>query len=87
MTGFVAVMGPCFACKKLFSYNPHRVPSIPIDPVTQLPPDLGGDPQRASREPICEDCIGVINDRRVRSGLAPFPVYEDAYDSIPENEF
>ena len=49
-------IAPCFMCKQPFAFDPDRVTSISIDPVTGLPPDLGGDPGRARREPLCPPC-------------------------------
>lgn len=31
--GYMYCMGPCFSCKKLFSFNPHRVPSYNGEPI------------------------------------------------------
>lgn len=67
------VVGPCYACDNLFGFDPSRVPSIPIDPVTGLPPDLGGDAQRAVRRPICPSCVkDRINPERRERGLELF---------------
>jgi hypothetical protein len=30
----------CYGCGQLFAFSPYTVPSIPIDPTTNLPPDL-----------------------------------------------
>ena len=31
--GFMMAMGSCFGCKKLFSFNPDRVPSFKGEPI------------------------------------------------------
>jgi hypothetical protein len=31
--GYVSAMGACFCCKRLFSFNPRRVPSYNGEPV------------------------------------------------------
>lgn len=86
MSGFVFVLGPCFVCGQPFTFNPTLVPSVPIDPVTKRPPDLGGDPERARREPVCASCVERANVLRERNGLAPFVVRPGAYEAMPEAE-
>jgi len=62
-------LGPCWACRRVFEYHPDLVQSVLIDPVTGLAPDMGGDPQRARREPLCPDCCKLANAERRRRGL------------------
>lgn len=81
-SGYSLVIGTCFGCKRRFAFNPHRVPSIPIDPVTGLPPDMGGDASRAEREPICRDCFELANVARVARGEQPVALHPDAYEPI-----
>lgn len=65
---------PCFGCKQQFATaHPNRVPSVPIDPGTGLPPDLGGDPGRAVNQPICPPCFRLVTDRRRAGGQRPWP--------------
>jgi hypothetical protein len=66
------VIGACWVHKGLFEFDPETVPSVLIDPVTQLPPDLGGDEERARREPICPACIALINPLRAAQGKELF---------------
>lgn len=76
------VMGPCWGCGKLFFFHPHRVPSIPIDHSVSahgLPPDHGGDPAKAIREPICETCVSLANEIRRRDGREPIEILDGAY--------
>ena len=72
MTGYVFCTGRCLGCGRVFSFNPHRVPSSTA--VT------------GTREPICRNCFDMINANRVGRGLEPFELRDDAYDPLPENE-
>lgn len=78
MTGYMIATGRCWACRSYFEFHPDLVTSILIDPVTQRPPDLGGDPARARREPICPRCCQLLNPERAARGLAPL----DERDSL-----
>ena len=69
MDGFEAAIGPCFMCGNNFPFDVDRVASVLIDPVTKLAPDLGGDPSRARREPLCPRCCKDANPARARLGL------------------
>lgn len=71
MTGFAYATSQCFGCKRIFSYNPMRVPSIRIN---------------GQREPVCLDCVHVCNPARVKNGLAPIVPHKDAYEPCPEEE-
>lgn len=79
MSGYVFAFGSCWSCGRPFTFDPDRVPSIPVDSVTHLPPDLGGDATRAQREPICERCIERANVKRKANGLDPIVVLPGAY--------
>lgn len=35
MSGYVFVLGPCAVCDRVFSYNPHKVPSFNNDGVCE----------------------------------------------------
>ena len=61
-------LGHCWACKRPLAFDPDRVPSVPIDPETDSPPDLGGDASRAVLQPICADCVELANEARARRG-------------------
>lgn len=69
--GYALAYGTCFGCQKTFSFNPHRVPSIPID----------GD-----RQPICRECVELVNPKRIENGLAPIVLDPEAYEPVNENE-
>ena len=70
--GYAIVTGHCIGCGRLFSFNPHRVPSTRA--VT------------GRREPICIDCVERCNPIRIANGLDPITVLEGAYDPIEESE-
>jgi hypothetical protein len=72
MSGFVTAMSPCITCGKVFSYNPHKVPSSSA--IT------------GKREPVCQGCMNLINAKRQGMGLDPFPILPGAYDPMPEAE-
>lgn len=72
VNGLMAAFAPCFMCKEPFFFDPETVISVPIDPVTGLPPDLGGDPARAVKQPIDARCLQVAAAQRRRRGLPPW---------------
>jgi len=69
--GFVLATSQCVGCKKIFSYNPKHVPSIRLN---------------NNREPICQDCINIVNPKRVKNGLDPIVPHPEAYTACDENE-
>jgi hypothetical protein len=69
--GYVMATSACFGCKRLFSYNPVRVPSITIDGV---------------RQPVCEACVERVNPMRAKNGLPPIVPLPDAYEPCDESE-
>lgn len=73
MSGQVLAFGSCWTCKQPFWFDPDLVLSVPIDPASGLPPDLGGDPGRARREPLCPPCGENIAVARARAGRPPLP--------------
>lgn len=72
MSGYVLAWSPCIACGRVFSYNPHRVPSSSA--VT------------GQREPICQPCMHRLNAKRKEMGLEPFQIHQDAYEPLPEEQ-
>jgi hypothetical protein len=70
----VLAIGPCWACKQPFAFDPRTVTSVWVDPVTQLPPELGGDRARADRQPICCGCVALVNEQRAKRGAEPIPL-------------
>jgi hypothetical protein len=63
----------CFGCRRIFFYNPLRVPSIV-------------DPRTGSKEPICRDCVERVNPLRIKNGLEPIVPLPDAYEPCDESE-
>lgn len=69
----VFVIGPCFVCEHLFTFNPNHVPSTP--------PNV-----HPTREPICAGCMDRLNAKRAELGLEPFPIHPQAYEPADESE-
>jgi len=65
MPGYMFVMGQCFGCGRLFSFNPNKVPSLRIN---------------GERQPICRTCIERANPERIKRGLDPIKILPDAYE-------
>jgi len=92
VTGGFFVPGRCWSCKKPFTFNPVRVPSVMIDPKTNRPPDVDEDGSlrepsreewdRSSREPFCETCIELVNEHRVERGQRAIEILPGAYDWV-----
>jgi hypothetical protein len=70
--GFAIAMGECIVCKRLFSFNPVRVPSTVA--------------MTGKREPICEGCITLVNAGRRKNGLPEWPIFPDSYEPVEESE-
>jgi len=71
--GYAMAASACFGCGKVFMYNPHRVPSFP-------------DPKTMQKEPVCKECMELVNRRRVEIGVKPHPIHPDAYEPIKEED-
>ena len=69
--GYMFCMGPCCGCGKVFSFNPHDVPSAIVN---------------GEREPICEPCVIAANPIRIANGLEPIRIRPGAYEPIDEHE-
>lgn len=63
--GYMFVMGQCFSCKRMFSFNADFVPSIRVDGV---------------REPVCRTCIEIANPVREKNGLPKITINPEAYE-------
>lgn len=59
-------VGACYGCKRPFSFNPERVPSIPL-------PD-------GTKEPICRTCVETVNPIRRERGLQEIVPLPGAYE-------
>lgn len=69
--GFVTAYSACYVCGNLFTYNPMRVPSVPVNGV---------------REPLCRACVERVNPGRVANGLPPIVPHRDAYTACNERD-
>lgn len=70
--GYAIAQGPCWACHKVFDFNPLRVPSLWDE--------------QGVKQPICRRCIERANITRRRLGLPPHEIHPDAYTLIDEAE-
>jgi hypothetical protein len=70
--GYALCFGTCFGCNRTFGFNPVRVPSIR---------DAHG-----VKQPICQECITIVNKKRKELKCDPFPVHPDAYEACDERE-
>lgn len=79
--GHVAVYGPCWSCRRLFTYDPDRVPSLPVDLATNTPADVGEHAPGAEyvRLAICRTCVDRANDARRARGAPVIDVLPGAY--------
>jgi len=71
--GYALATSTCFGCRRLFSYNPVRVPSI-------------RDPDTGTKEPVCFSCITRANVQRKAKGFAPLVPHSMAYEPCDEDE-
>jgi len=69
----------CWSCGRRFCFDPDRVPSIPIDPETGRTSDMGGDPARCVRQPVCATCVEIANENRRAAGRPLIHVLPGAY--------
>jgi hypothetical protein len=62
---YMSVIGPCYGCGRVFSFNADWVPSVIVN---------------GQREPICLACVERANPLRIASGLEPIKPHPDAYE-------
>lgn len=67
--GHLFAIGNCYGCQRPFTFHPGLVPSV----------DAG-----AGRQPICRDCVALVNPMRVAEGLPEIRVLPGAYDPAPD---
>jgi len=72
------MMSLCCLCHQIFSYNPHKVPSIRLKAGK---PDPTGE-----RETICKACMDRANAVRRARGLPELPILPGAYEPLPAEE-
>ena len=63
--GWMFVLGECYHCRRLFTFNAELVPSVTIN---------------GRREPFCADCVELANPVRIANGLDPIVPHPDAYE-------
>lgn len=61
--GYAFVVGECFSCGAMFTFNPNAVPSIRVNGV---------------KEPVCRSCIESANPIRAAKGLPEIEIRPDA---------
>lgn len=71
----------CWACKVPFPFHPDYVPSLKINRKTNKVDSING-----KREPICESCMTLTNEKRKAMGLEPHPIDPRAYGIAREEE-
>jgi hypothetical protein len=55
------ITGRCYACERVFTEDADTVATVPVDPRTGLPPDVGGTPpERAVVRLICAGCMAEV---------------------------
>ena len=70
---YVFVVSPCVACGLTITFNPARVPSLPVNGV---------------REPLCRECFDKWNQiHKTSKGLEPIQPHPDAWGACQESEF
>lgn len=76
--GYAIVVSPCLVCRRPFGYNPNLVPS---HPARNGEPSL--DPTDP-KQPICLECVKLINEARAMTGAPQWPIHPDAYEPVDE---
>lgn len=70
--GYAFMMGRCCICQEPFHFHPHKVPSIR---------NAAG-----HRQPVCQPCMTLANEKRKAEGLEPHPILAGAYEPFHESE-
>lgn len=71
--GYAFATALCFICNEVFSFNPHKVPSIK---------DKGG-----VKRPLCEGCVKKMQLAQKQRGFPVWPdPLPNAYQPIDETE-
>jgi hypothetical protein len=86
MNGYVFAFAHCWSCGFGFTFDPDLVPSIPIDPRTNQPPDVepvDGGYERAVKRPICASCVAQANANRSAAGRETIFVPAGTYPDEP----
>lgn len=80
----LAMLAPCWSCKRSFMSNPDLVPSIPICQECHRPPDMHLDECDRTAEvikhPLCRSCVNAINEAKRGRGEPQVRILPGAYD-------
>jgi hypothetical protein len=81
MSGYEVAFGPCWSCGTLFTFDADLVPSLPVDPSTNTPADVGAHSLDAEyvKQPICRTCVERANENRRAHGRPLIDVLPGAY--------
>lgn len=74
------VSGRCFLCGRLISFDPARVPSVPLDE-DGLPVQAPG-AVVVTRAPLCRDCVLTVNKDRRRAGAPTWDEDERIWEPV-----
>ena len=79
--GYLILYGACWSCGRLFTSDPDLVPSLPVDPVTNTPADVGAHADDAEyvKQPICRTCVERSNEQRRAAGRPLIDILPGAY--------
>lgn len=79
----MAAVSPCWACGRIFMFDPERVPSISICRGCNRPPDVHDDDCSRTyeilKQPLCRDCMGKVNEQRALINQPPVRILPGAY--------
>lgn len=78
------VTGRCWSCGTLTSFDPNRVPSMPLD--TRGRP-VESEAAIATREPLCRECVLAANVERRAAGKSAWsedPTIWEPVAGLPE---
>lgn len=70
--GYYYTKGICWLCRNPFSFNPALVPSHPDE--------------HGVKQPICQPCLKMVNQKRAELGRTQFEMLPGAYDPMTEGE-
>ena len=73
---YAILHGDCYSCKRIFSANPEKVPSMRIDD-NGLQVLVGG-----TQIIFCKPCVEKANRARERRGMDPLYIHPDAYEPV-----
>lgn len=75
MTGVHFAAGPCCFCGVVFTFDPAKVPAVPVDSTGHVTP-------AGVKRPICKHCMRRINEFREAMGEDPIEILSGAYEVV-----